>query len=101
MAVSTSEKGRIQRVKGSSVTEKERIVYKRIKKFIGIKNIHSIYVHDLGGKIFSIDIYGLKFNEYGFGRVGTQIMYSNILRFVFEDIEISDMENGFYKIGGI
>ncbi|MFA5696400.1 MAG: hypothetical protein WC917_03040 [Bacilli bacterium] len=101
MTVSTNmQTGRMNRVSKTKITEGEKTVYRRIKAFVG-KKANSIYVHDLGNSVFSIDIYGEEFNKYGFNSVGTQIMYSNVLRFIFQDIEIDDMEVGFYKIGGI
>jgi len=100
MAVFTSSKGGMSKVGKSKITEGEKAVYRKIRAFVG-KRANSIYVQELNGNIFSIDIYGPEFNKYGFWRAGTQIMYSNILRFIFEDIEIDDMDCGFYKIGGI
>ena len=101
MTVSTNMcTGRMKRVSKTKITEGEKTVYRKIKAFVG-KKANSIYVHELTDQVFSIDIYGEEFNKYGFWRAGTQIMYSNILRFIFEDIEIDDMDCGFYKIGGI
>lgn len=102
MALSNSLTGRMHKV-GKKTTQKEKTVFQIVKAYLKGKGekIHSIYVHDLGNDIFSIDIFGPKFNEYGFGAAGTQVMYSNTLRFIFDDIEIDDMRNGFYKIGGI
>lgn len=101
MAISTNmDTGRMHKVGKGKITNGEKVVYKRIKAYLG-KRALNIYVHQLGYNEFSISIFGPEFNHYGFWRAGTQIMYSNILRFIFNDIEISNMECSFYTIGGI
>lgn len=99
MAVYTGYNDSMQIAVEHPTTEEERIVYGRIKNFLGPKIL--ICVQEMKENIFCIDIFGEEFNRYGFGPVNTQLYFSNVLTKVFSDVEIENMELGHFRIGDI
>jgi hypothetical protein len=97
MAISNLGKGRMHKVGKNKPTEAEKIVYKRIKAFVS-KNI-SIWVNEVIKGEFFITLYGEDNFKYG-SKIANQIIFSNYLRFIFEDIEPLYNNGGWYKIGG-
>lgn len=92
--------GKMEKLGKDPITQKEKIVYQKIEAFLG-KRFSSIYVHDLEDDIFSIFLCGEEFGKYGHGACYNQEIFSNYLRFIFEDIEHEDMKVGWFRIRGI
>jgi hypothetical protein len=86
-------------------TVKEYIIYDMIEKYLNLKKIDfwDIWVHEVNGRYFinigNASLYE-DFKKYGY-KTKYVIIFSNILRFIFQDVEIEDIDCGYFKIGGI
>lgn len=105
MTLSTGYTGKAKKVGNDEITKGEKRIYAKIEKYLNKKGIkfYDIWVHEVNGGFYigiGEDSLFRDLEKYGYS-IKNQIIFSNILRFIFKNITPDEINIGFYKIGGI